>query len=98
PYHLNSFPTRRSSDLSLERDVELNPQNYSADSLKAATKGLNKDEAVKLYQTYTTALAQRRAWAEDPYHPMQNPVFSSRKQMIGQDRKSTRLNSSHGSI
>src|SRR5207244_5248246 len=83
PFHLHSFPTRRSSDLALGFALRLRGLNRV---------GLNEDEVHKV----EAARAYFRGnFSVNLEHPMLMKSLIAVSLAAAEDRKSTRLNSSH---
>src|SRR5207245_10123062 len=96
PHHLLSFPPRRSSDLSLGHHldpvVQVGKDGVTEGLLAALDVALETHELVKV-RLGEAAGSDRGALAEAVAEGAQGQLVG----VLG-DRKSTRLNSSHGSI
>src|SRR5438128_6875173 len=92
---LHSFPTRRSSDLGLEADRE-RAEGYVEQSLAMGTAlvpEIGYERAAALVkEAYATGKTVREVARE------KSGIGEERLRELLEDRKSTRLNSSHGSI
>src|SRR5207245_9688479 len=89
---LHSFPTRRSSDLDFVKLAEA----YGATGMRFEDKTTLVDDMKEALATDGPVLVDVRVTREENTYPM-IPAGQPARNMVG-DRKSTRLNSSHGSI
>src|SRR5207245_4430029 len=89
PTHLQPFPTRRSSDLRLEK---IPPRDHQSGALPG-----HEEEALLRESRRSTAAQKPGSSPPEPYTLGSNAQMARITGTV-KDRKSTRLNSSHGSI
>src|SRR5207245_7636123 len=86
--HLHAFPTRRSSDL--DQNLELSATHLGADRVAADVVARPTDKMLDVAERAADLLLQAGG--------LERAVLIELRGGHREDRKSTRLNSSHGSI